>query len=354
MFNQLDIAIALVVVLLGVSILVTIAVQAVSAGLNLRGAHLRGALATLLRTVDVSLDAHADAIVDAVLTHPLVSDSAFSHGSPFVGAGLVPARVRRAWQRASAVRLSELKAVLHQLAKDDGAGTAPWRAALGTALAEDSRQLLASAQVTLDELKKALPEAERERLESIAHEVVSRFGGMDAKLDAWFDTAMGRASQRFTLNIRAWTVAAAVTAAVVMHLDVLDMYNKMAADPAVRSRLVALALPLEARAAEGGHASDDLDGLEASADATLKTFAVAQYQLTIPSLAEQRRRFRVRGWEALLGIAIGAALLSLGSPFWFSALKNLTSLRSTVAAAIDQEPSGAPPARAPAPQAARV
>jgi len=353
MFNQLDIAIALVVVLLGVSILVTIAVQAVSACLNLRGAHLRSALATLLRTVDASLDAHADAIVDAVLTHPLVSDSAFSHGSPFVGAGLVPARVRLAWQRASAVRLSELKAVLHQLSNDDGAGTAPWRAALGTALAEDSRQLLASAQVTLDELKKALPEAERERLESIAHEVVSRFGGMDAKLDAWFDTAMGRASQRFTLNIRAWTVAAAVTAAFVMHLDVLDMYNKMAADPAVRSRLVALALPLEARAAEGGHASD-LDGLEASADATLKTFAVAQYQLTIPSLAEQRRRFRVRGFEALLGIAIGAALLSLGSPFWFSALKNLTSLRSTVAAAIDQEPAGAPRARAPAPQAARV
>ena len=36
-------------------------------------------------------------------------------------------------------------------------------------------------------------------------------------------------------------------------------------------------------------------------------------------------------WRHFAGVALSAGLLSLGAPFWFNALKGLTSLRSIVA-----------------------
>jgi hypothetical protein len=295
MLPQLDIAIAIVVVLLAVSMLVTIIVQMISALLNLRGTHLRSALVVLLRSMDPALDARAGEIADAVLTHPLVSDSAFSHDSAFLATRLVPAGIARVWQRASAIRLPELKAVLQEIASD------PRQLAFGDA------------------------------------------GGAEARLDAWFDAAMERASQRFTVNIRVWTAAAAVAVAFLMHFDVLDLYNKVSMDPAVRAQLENLASPLEEKAVSSAHASDTVEGYQRAASDIRQLFASSQYQLSVPSFAEQKRRFAVRGTQALFGILVGAALLSLGSPFWFNALKGLTSLKSTVAAAIDREPSTARP-----------
>ncbi|HZW54341.1 MAG TPA: hypothetical protein VFF00_09910, partial [Candidatus Elarobacter sp.] len=67
MLQQLDVAIAIVVVLLGVSLFVTILTQMISSLLNLRGSHLRAGLVTLLKTADPGLEAHADAIVARVV-----------------------------------------------------------------------------------------------------------------------------------------------------------------------------------------------------------------------------------------------------------------------------------------------
>ena len=49
----------------------------------------------------------------------------------------------------------------------------------------------------------------------------------------------------------------------------------------------------------------------------------------------------------LLGILLSAALLSLGAPFWYNALKSLTNLRPTLANAIEKNPkqSGSPPSK---------
>jgi hypothetical protein len=45
------------------------------------------------------------------------------------------------------------------------------------------------------------------------------------------------------------------------------------------------------------------------------------------------------GRRNLLGILLAAAFLSLGAPFWFNALKNLSNLRSVVATKEQQESS---------------
>ena len=43
-----------------------------------------------------------------------------------------------------------------------------------------------------------------------------------------------------------------------------------------------------------------------------------------------------------LGMAITAGLLSLGAPFWFNLLKNLTNLRPAVAKLVEKRPHSAP------------
>ncbi len=45
------------------------------------------------------------------------------------------------------------------------------------------------------------------------------------------------------------------------------------------------------------------------------------------------------GKRNILGVLLAAAFLSLGAPFWYNALKNLSNLRTVVASKEDQESS---------------
>ena len=47
-------------------------------------------------------------------------------------------------------------------------------------------------------------------------------------------------------------------------------------------------------------------------------------------------------WPHLFGVLVTAGLLTLGAPFWFNLLKNLTSLRPAVANLIEKRPTSAP------------
>ena len=359
MLQQLDVAIALVVVLLGVSLFVTILTQMISSLLNLRGSHLRAGLVTLLKTADPSLEVYADAIVARVVTHPLLCDSAFSQQSPFKAKDWVekrmPALAGR-WRSASAIRPNELKAILRELVAADANGGEPWRAALATALGKDPDKLLDRAGVTLDELKRGLTPAAAARLQSSINSALSSINGVEARIDEWFDAAMNRVSQRFTLNVRVWTAGIAIAVAVLMHFDAIDLYNKVAADKSVRDSLMSMAGSVQTQAEQdlSNKPTRTIDDLSTEARELRSKLAVAQFQLDVPTWPEHVRRFGATGWGAgIIGILIGAALLSLGSPFWFNALKGLTSLKTTVASAIDQEKQSAAPANAPS-AAARV
>ncbi|MGB7790136.1 MAG: hypothetical protein WBL39_02900, partial [Terrimicrobiaceae bacterium] len=76
--ERLDTIIAFVVILAGVSLLVTVFTQVVSAFLGLRGTNLRWGIETLLKELDPSLKAYAATITEHVLHHPLISDSTLS------------------------------------------------------------------------------------------------------------------------------------------------------------------------------------------------------------------------------------------------------------------------------------
>src|SRR5437660_6672964 len=101
--EHFDTLLAFVVILAGVSLLVTILVQMTSALFGLRGSNLRWGLKTLLANADPQLATHAEMIAQKVLHHPLISDSTFSEVLP---------RLLSRWRLASAIRKDELLAIL--------------------------------------------------------------------------------------------------------------------------------------------------------------------------------------------------------------------------------------------------
>jgi len=72
MLNNLDVVISFATIMLGVSMIVMVLTQTISALFNLRGARLKDGLEELFR--QSGLDAENAKIVDWILMHPLVSD----------------------------------------------------------------------------------------------------------------------------------------------------------------------------------------------------------------------------------------------------------------------------------------
>src|SRR5258708_26504775 len=129
-FEHFDTILAFVLIITGVSLLVTTLTQMASALLGLRGTNLRWGIKTLLANVDPKLAEHAEAIAEKALHHPLISDSTFS--------GFTHGLTGR-WKLANAIRKEELVKILRLLAKqpsDGAAAAAPnlWAPALRKSL----------------------------------------------------------------------------------------------------------------------------------------------------------------------------------------------------------------------------
>jgi len=82
MLKSIDVLVGLVVIMLALSIAVTVITQFVTTLFNSRGRHLKRGLADLLAQVDPRLKgATGTAVVQALLTHPLVSGTSPRLGS---------------------------------------------------------------------------------------------------------------------------------------------------------------------------------------------------------------------------------------------------------------------------------
>jgi hypothetical protein len=109
-----------------------------------------------------------------------------------------------------------------------------------------------------------------------------------AAIEQWFDSFMTRVSQWFAMNTRWITVALAVLLSFTMHIDSVQVLKQLAQDIDTR----AISFPPQ------GHTPADW-------------------------LAVTSPHF----W----GMMASVIFLSLGAPFWFNLLKNMTSLKSAVA-----------------------
>jgi hypothetical protein len=198
-----------------------------------------------------------------------------------------------------------------------------------------------------------------------------------AKINTWFDQTMDRTSQRFTASTRFITFAGAFIVAFGLQVDTPSVVNRLAADDKLREAFVQQALVMErnrgaqartvADAAERRDAAETTEGSTAGSAGAASTGATtsgtappagaggdATAAQTRPAAAttdadrdQQYRQFLLEngivrlpsrdGWakgftvSSCLGMLVTALLLSLGAPFWYSALGRLLQLRSVLA-----------------------
>ena len=406
--ERLDTIIAFVVILAGVSLLVTVFTQVVSAFLGLRGANLRWGIETLLKELDPSLKAYAATITEHVLHHPLISDSTLSR----MGFKLLDR-----WKLASAIRKEELIEILYLLVQPaqgsksrDRAGAEgdparrtadPWRAALLKSFEQFNEKPADQLTLAASEVKKVFAE-DSAKAEQVIAQLMRTAGQFTDNIDRWFDAMMDRASQRFATQTRVWTIIFSVVVALALHLDAQKLLVRLSTDAEMRSRLIASADALSNRAGEilvpsadgastayvqamkrliDTHKTElstlgeppgfpDLSGARKWLSTRLKAANIQdaekyqqEYDALVPQAAllkaadnlqaiwEENLAFQLipdpyptpwydysaLGWLHLWGTLASAALLSLGAPFWFNALKTLSNLRPVVASREQKE-----------------
>ena len=227
-----------------------------------------------------------------------------------------------------------------------------------------------------------------------------------AKFEAWFGSAQDRAQQWFQLHTRALTIAGSILVALVLQLDAVEIFHHLSTNSAARSALVAsadqvikeadgalderggLIKRIADAATKPGQAAVDLAGINHTGqlqaalakrdgesfnsgdfDRLVKETTAAYYKDRNDRLSELTSGVSATGFEFipvgywrwpagggaqgklknivrhLPGIALFAALLTLGAPYWFNVLKNLASLRPALARAISQEEAAEKPGK---------
>lgn len=238
------------------------------------------------------------------------------------------------------------------------------------------------------------------QVDKIFHEAVDTAQQSVGKLETWFSGTMDRVAQRFVMQVRVWTVVFAFIIAFAAHLDSLHLLQQLSVSPDMRAALVnvrdgmlgqakdilppagaaptATELPVSTTTLQ--EALDQLKTTDPAVakfgpipDGTITVAAAAawvakqpgappsvdgEYRMAVVQVLRGRvldinhtlaqagfellpvpypGLFIFDGQRNLLGVFLGAALLSLGAPFWYNALKNLSNLRTVVASKEDSE-----------------
>jgi hypothetical protein len=348
MLETLDILIGFTVVMLVVSMAVTMITQAIASGLvNLRGWCLKEGVSRLLALMDQGLTLEdAKRITNHVLRNPLVGRARI--GIPKLRSG--------GYALATVIHREELIRLLLDFAIPGDAEKANlqvtadeeqlrhrFRASLKRNGVEDPAAVLQQVRTTVVELEKSNPELSNNARLSIA---LLNFAASDflSKFTAWFDQTMDRVTDFFTRQIRAITMVVAVVLALLLQLDSIGLINRLSVDDELRNSLVQTAIEQKEDLRRQMESAGEPAAIGASATQDEPLVRVRQTieQAGVVSLPRDFDQWQGAWWEApgegggfrwpfLLGILLSAALLSLGAPFWYSALANLLKLRSVLA-----------------------
>ncbi len=230
LLNYLDSAIGFAVIMLLLSLLITVFVQALVVALGLRGIALRKGVALLLdqfADLGPGLKDRAEDIADGVLNHPAIRRQGWFLTS--------------LWQRASDIRKDELLA------------------------------LLSNADAIAD-----MPGLDKEK-DTIAAAVKAK---QDA-LETWFDHVMDRTTERFVSWTRGISLAAALLLALFLQVDSIALIKRIQSDSTLRAKLVGLAptvLALADTVDQGRYvATAALDSLRNSRDQVIRTAVAAKH-----------------------------------------------------------------------------
>lgn len=369
MLDRLDTLIAFATIMLGISLLITILNQMVGALFAYRGRQLKNGLIDLIGTLDPDLAPQAATIANDVLTHQLVSDSIFAR----VQWGL------KRWKLATSIRPEELTKVLRALSS--GTAAKAYGPKIMALLDQVDPALERDAKLLADTVNSAVSTAAgagAATADQILKQLSDKANKAVGRVEAAFNSTMDRVRQRFTMQIRIWTVFFSVVLAFAYHLDAAKIYSLLSTDPALRASLGSVSKTLldkypsiekcgpsqtqtttaatagakqsEAQQSEaqqsgaqqpGGTSSTttsttEKDNVPCDAQKLAATYKEVRDQLSNPKLAlfevpHGKEWWNFGGSGGIFRILATAALLSLGAPFWYNALKSLVNLRSQVA-----------------------
>jgi hypothetical protein len=376
MLERLDTLVAFATVMLGVSLLITILNQMIASLFGYRATYMKDGIKDLLGTLDPDLVPHLETIVNDVLTHKLASDSVFAH-QPWA-----PGR----WKMASTIRPEELTKLLSLVSRGK-----QYAGNIDKILSEVNPTLARQAEL-MNKLAPVATAAAGQLMREISSSTTTAIG----RLEAGFNSTMDRVRQRFTLQMRIWTIVFSAVFAFAYHMDAKRIYSQLSTDPALRASLSSVSndlmktytevnaapstpsAPMEQKPAEatageqtttekkkggGEEVSGDLKAerkqpaaakvaaendptpegrtkdLDERTDRLSQAYRQVRSKLTDSNLAlfEVPRPWYHWKTSEIFGILAMTAFLSLGAPFWYNTLKNLVNLRSQVAQKQQQE-----------------
>lgn len=297
MIQNLEVLISFAVVMAGLSLLITILNQMISAALSIRGTTLRFGIQVLLENISPELKSQAGQISHEILSHALVSDAySAKYKRPFWDF----------YKLASTIRREELTGILKILKESAPDQPEPWQEPLKK----------------LDALK---------------------FDEIQKQLNQWFDTSMERTSERFAIRMRIWTVVFSFLLAFSLHLDSSRLLKQLNSDPSLRAQLIIAGKTLQEKSDEivknpGGLDVEKLQKTQEQAKAIVDDLSKTGLEIIEEPYQWGDFILMNAGWKRhLLGIIASGAFLSLGAPFWFNLLKSLTNLKPVPALKVEQE-----------------
>jgi hypothetical protein len=331
--KSIDVLIGVAVVMLVVSAAVTALTQFFLSAMQAKGKKLKVGIADLLQLITPNFDRQcAERIADALLRHPLVR--------------------RGDGKLSEAIHREELIKMLLALSTATGAHAltdadrAVLKAALDANGIKDPAAVLENARSLVLQLEMSHPELSNARRTDLAllQEAASSFL---AKIHSWFDQTIDRTVDRFTFTARTVTFCCAAGVVVLLQLDTIALINQLSMDSQLRNTLVQQAMKVNASqpAAPASTTPQDVPAavtqlqqdLDANRDqirglASLGLFRVPE------SVGDWAKEFQSGNIiMKIAGLLISMVLLSLGAPFWYSALKTLIGLRSVLAGKDDEQ-----------------
>lgn len=295
-------------IMLGLSLAITVLNQIVSNVLGLRGTALKWGLATMLQHLhpdemraertSAPEGPHADSIADFVLRHELITDSCTGKTSRSWLSWLT-----NRWRLATAIRFEDFQRVLQ--------------------ISSDASSDLTEPATEWDP-KKARTWLSRNL-------VVTR---------EWFDSTMDRVAQRFAMKMRMCTIIFSFVMTFSLHLDTFEIFRALSNNPesvarfnlqleALQQRLQSIDTSANSQAIESNIATvrQIRDGLQQSGVGVIPANLGQHFPYTWFPKIDSAGIAMLH----LCGMLLTGALLSLGAPFWFNQLKNISTLRTVVA-----------------------
>ncbi len=328
--SALDVAIGVVFLLLVLSMVVSITNEFIAKIFSWRSENLKEGINNLLSDPD------AQALAKLVYQHPLIQSLGRQNkGGKPANPSYIPSK------RFAQALIETIKQSASDTASSHGAtrsglilergGARSTEALTRTSNPEvgeasrtgDSGIAIPNVGKTLTDIRSvvaALPDSgARSSLLVLADRAKGNLDVFERNVAEWFDDGMDRVSGWYKRKVQTCMFLIALTVAVVLNVDVLNVAQSLRQHPELREDFVTLAQEFHENA--GG----DVEQTDEAVESAINQFA----SMTKLPLGWTKENLNAAALWSIPGWLLTAMLASLGAPFWFNVLGHLLDIRGS-------------------------